>query len=89
MAQGLVFTASSVFQGLGDTRPAVLSSGTRLFTFAIPAMWISRRPDFQIEQIWYLSVATQTLQALLSWWLVRLQLRRKLSVLVPAMTAAA
>jgi putative MATE family efflux protein len=76
VAQGLIFTSSSVFQGLGDTRPALLSTGTRLITFAIPAMWMSRQPGFRIEHIWYLSVATQTFQALLSLWLVRMQLRR-------------
>lgn len=87
VAQGLIFTSSSVFQGLGDTRPALLSSATRLLTFAIPAMWMSQRPGFQIEHLWYLSVATNTLQALLSVWLVRMQFRRKLS-LVPAAAMA-
>jgi len=89
IAQGIVFTASSLFQGLGDTRPAVLSTGTRLLTFALPAMWIARQPGFRIEQIWYLSIAAQTLQALLSLWLVRSQLRRKLNPLVAAAPAAA
>lgn len=87
IAQGLIFTSSSVFQGLGDTRPAMLSTASRLITFAIPAIWMSRRPGFRIEHMWYLSVATQTLQALLSLWLVRMQFRRKLD-LVPATAAA-
>jgi putative MATE family efflux protein len=84
VAQGLIFTASSVFQGLGDTRPALLSTATRLLTFALPAMWMSGRPGFRIEHIWYLSVATQTAQALLSLWLVRIQFRRKLNFAAPA-----
>jgi len=88
VAQGLIFTASALFQGLGDTRPALLSTTTRLVTFALPAMWMSRRPGFKIEHIWYLSVATQTLQALVSLWLVRIQFKRKLSEL-PASPAAA
>jgi putative MATE family efflux protein len=88
VAQGLIFTASGVFQGLGDTRPALLSTGTRLLTFAIPAMWMSRQPGFRIEHIWYLSVATQTLQALLSLWLVRMQLQRKLAPLAVAPATA-
>jgi putative MATE family efflux protein len=78
-AQGLIFTSSALFQGLGDTKPALLSTTTRLITFAIPAMWLSRRPGFKIEHIWYLSVATQTLQACVSLWLVRIQFRRKLN----------
>jgi putative MATE family efflux protein len=89
VAQGLIFTASSTFQGLGDTRPALLSTGSRLLTFAIPAMWMSRQPGFRIEHMWYLSVATQTLQALLSLWLVRVQFRRKLMPLGVPVSAAA
>jgi len=87
VAQGLIFTSSSVFQGLGDTRPALLSSATRLLTFAIPAVWMSQRPGFQIEHMWYLSVATNTLQALLSLWLVRMQFRRKLELIPVAAPA--
>jgi putative MATE family efflux protein len=79
VAQGLVFTSSSVFQGLGDTRPALLSTATRFLTFAVPAIWMSRRPDFRIEHMWYLSVASMTLQAFISLSLVRMQFRRKLA----------
>jgi Na+-driven multidrug efflux pump len=89
VAQGLIFTASSVFQGLGDTRPAMLSTGVRLLTFAIPAIWMSGQQDFRIEQLWYLSVATQTLQAGLSFWLVRMQFQRKLLPSPVAVTAGA
>jgi Na+-driven multidrug efflux pump len=69
----------------------MLSTATRLVTFAVPAIWISRRPGFRIEHIWYLSLATQTLQALVSLWLVRVQFRRKLNGVsaVPASAAAA
>lgn len=80
VAQGLIFTSSSLFQGLGDTRPALLSTAVRLLTFAIPATWMSRHADFRIEHLWYLAVATQTLQLALSMWLVRMQLRRKLNL---------
>jgi Na+-driven multidrug efflux pump len=80
VAQGIIFTCSSMFQGLGDTRPALLSSGTRLLSFAIPAVWMSTQPWFQIEYLWYVSVATVTMQALLSWMLVRVQFRRRLQM---------
>ena len=39
-------------------------------------------PDFRIEQVWYLSIATTTLQALLSLWLLRLEFRKRLVPLV-------
>jgi putative MATE family efflux protein len=89
VAQGLIFTSSALFQGLGDTRPALLSTTTRLVTFALPAMWMSRRPGFKLEHMWYLSVATQTLQALVSLWLVRIQFKRKLADVPTAQAAAA
>lgn len=88
VAQGIIFTCSSMFQGLGDTRPALLSTCTRLITFALPAAWISTQPQFRIEHIWYLSVATVTLQAVASLLLLRMQFRRRLSAAAPAIAAA-
>jgi len=88
VAQGIVFTSSALFQGLGDTRPALISTATRLITFAIPAMWMSRQPGFRLEHMWYLSVGTQTLQALVSLWLVRNEFRRKLNSLPVAPATA-
>ena len=85
VAQGIIFTCSSVFQGLGDTRPALLSSGSRLLSFAIPAVWMSGQPWFRLEYLWYVSVATVTMQAGLSWMLMRAQFRRRL---VPLESAA-
>jgi putative MATE family efflux protein len=82
VAQGLIFSCSSMFQGLGDTRPALLSTGSRVVTFVLPALWMARQPWFRIEHLWYLSVATVTLQALLSWLLLRGQFRRRLPLAV-------
>ena len=78
VAQGIIFTCSSVFQGLGDTRPALLSSGSRLLSFAIPAVWMSSQSWFRLEYLWYVSVATVTMQAGFSWLLMRRQFRRRL-----------
>ena len=78
-AMGIVFTCSSLFQALGNTWPALLSTGTRLVTFAIPAIFLSRQPGFQIVHLWYLSVATVLLQAALSVFLLRLQFRERLA----------
>ncbi len=81
VAQGVIFVCSSMFQGLGNTRPVLLSSGARLTTYALPLIWLSAKPEFRIEYVWYLSIATTTLQALLSLWLLRLEFRKRL---VPA-----
>jgi len=83
VAQGVNFVCSSMFQGLGNTRPVLLSSGARLVTYALPLIWLSAMPGFRIEHAWYLSIATTTLQALLSLWLLRLELRIRLLPLVP------
>lgn len=78
VAQGLIFTCSSMFQGLGNTRPSLLSSGTRLVTYAVPAIWLSGRTGFRIEYVWHLSIATVALQALVSVVLLRLEFNKRL-----------
>ncbi|QPF83304.1 MATE family efflux transporter [Bradyrhizobium genosp. L] len=78
VAQGLVFTCNSMFQGLGNTKPVLLSSATRLLTYAVPVIWLSTRPGFRIEYVWYMSIATTTLQAALSLWLLRREFGKRL-----------
>jgi Na+-driven multidrug efflux pump len=51
VASGIVFTVSSVFQGMGNTLPPLLSSITRLILFALPALLISRLPGFEITYV--------------------------------------
>jgi putative MATE family efflux protein len=83
VAQGLIYVCSSMFQGLGNTRPALLSSAARLIVYSLPLIWLSARPSFRIEQAWYLSIATTTLQAALSLWLLRREFRKRLVPLLP------
>jgi len=75
---GLVFTCSGMFQSLGNTWPALLSTATRLLTFIFPAVWLSRQNDFYIEQIWYLSVTTVCIQASVSFYLLRREFKKRL-----------
>ncbi len=79
VAQGLIFTCSSMFQGLGNTVPSLISSASRVAIFAIPAIWISTQPGFKIEQVWYLSIVSSTLQAVISLCLLRIEFKRRLS----------
>jgi putative MATE family efflux protein len=79
VATGLIFTCSGVFQSLGNTWPSLASSGSRLITFVLPAIWLSSQPGFSLNQVWYLSVATVTLQAFTSLALLWWELRRKLA----------
>lgn len=79
VASGLVFICSGMFQALGNTLPALVSSASRLFIFAIPAILLSRRPGFELRQLWILSVATVAIQALTSYWLLQREFRRRLT----------
>jgi Na+-driven multidrug efflux pump len=87
VASGIIFTCSGMFQALGNTLPALLSSATRLVTFAIPAVWLSTRPGFELRHLWFLSVATVALQALASLWLLHREFGRK-RIAVPAAAVA-
>lgn len=83
IAQGIVFTCSGVFQGLGNTRPALLSSVIRLSVFIPVAVYLKYQPGFTIEQVWYVSIFSVTVQGLLSYLLVRRELASKLLNLKP------
>jgi putative MATE family efflux protein len=79
VAQGLIFVCSSAFQGLGNTKPQLISSTLRLITYVVPTLWLSAQSGFRPEHIWYLSIVTTTMQALLSLWLLRRELRKRLA----------
>ncbi len=75
---GLVFTCSGLFQAIGNTWPALISTAIRLATFIIPALWLSQNQDFEISQLWYLSVTSVCLQACLSVYLLRTEFAKRL-----------
>jgi putative MATE family efflux protein len=79
VATGLIFTCSGVFQALGNTWPSLLSSVARLLTFVLPAVLLSTGPHFTLIQVWSLSVASVTLQAVTSLALLLRELRRRLA----------
>ncbi len=78
VAVGLVFTAGSLFQALGNTWPSLAASAMRLVIFALPSVWLSRQPGFELLDVWHLSVVTVFLQAAMSLWLLRGQFRTRL-----------
>lgn len=87
VAMGLNFVSASMFQGLGNTKPVLLSSGARLVTYALPVLWLSARPGFRIEYAWYISNFTTALQAAMSLWLLHLEFRKRLAPLKSALPA--
>ena len=86
---GIVFACSGMFQAMGNTLPALLSSFTRLLTFVLPALWISQRPGFALIDVWHLSVASVFVQAIVSGVLVRRQMGLRLAPMrVPVVAPA-
>lgn len=81
VAQGLILSCSSLFQAMGNTRPALLSSVARVVLFVVAIVVVSSRAEFSVEHIWYLSIATVSLQAVISLMLLRSQMRRRLGAL--------
>jgi putative MATE family efflux protein len=74
----LIFACSGVFQGFGNTWPSLLASASRLVTFAIPAIWLSLQPDFELQYLWNLSVVTVFFQCALCCGLLFWQMRSRL-----------
>lgn len=46
--------------------------------FALPAVWLSRQPWFELRHLWYVSVCTVALQAAAAWWMLSLEMKDKL-----------
>jgi len=83
IAVGLTFCCSGMFQALGDTKPALISSGTRLITYVVPAVWLAGQPWAVLHDFWYLGVASLIVQALIAVLLLRHQLHHKLKLFEP------
>ena len=68
---------------------ALVASATRLVTFAVPAVLLSARPWFELRHLWYISVATVALQALVIWWLLEGEFRGRSQTAAAASPAEA
>ena len=79
VASGLIFVASSMFQAMGNTIPSLVTSGARILLVAVPAVWLSRTPGFQLVWIWYLSAGAVIVQLALSLLLLRREFNRRLA----------
>jgi putative MATE family efflux protein len=86
---GLVMSTGSMFQGLGDTRPSLLASTTRMITFIVPVVWMSTQAWFTLHHVWLVSVASVIVQCALAMWLLFETFKRKLGPPPAAIAAAA
>ena len=75
LATGLIFACTSVFQGLGNTRPPFLSSVIRLFAFAVPVLLLGR---LTLREIWLISAGSIWVQAAANMWFLRREFRIRL-----------
>jgi putative MATE family efflux protein len=78
VATAVIFATSSMFQGMGNTIPPLLSSSLRLVLFSVPVLILSHAPHFTIRQIWLLSAFSVFVQAVANLFLVRREFERKL-----------
>jgi Na+-driven multidrug efflux pump len=78
-ASGVIFVASSMFQAMGNTLPALIGSLVRIVIVTIPAFLLSRLPGFALHWIWYLSVGAIAAQLAVNVLLLRREFERRLS----------
>lgn len=76
---GIIFVGSSMFQALGNTIPPLATSFLRIVLVAVPVVVLSRHPGFMLRWIWYLSIASSTLQMVLNLLLLRREFNLRLS----------
>jgi Na+-driven multidrug efflux pump len=79
VATAVIFATSSMFQGMGNTIPPLLSSSLRLVLFSVPVLILSRTSHFTIRQIWFFSALSVFVQAVTNIFLVRREFERKLT----------
>jgi putative MATE family efflux protein len=89
IAAGVVFVSSSMFQAMGNTMPALISSALRLVLLGGPALVLSHTPGFQLRWIWYLSVAVVLIQMTCNLLFLRREFRVRLDFSPRPVTAAA
>jgi len=76
LATGLIFACTSVFQGLGNTRPPFVSSVIRLFVFAVPVLLLPGQ--LTLQDIWIISAGSIWVQAAANMWFLRREFRIRL-----------
>ena len=78
VGSGIVFVAASMFQAMGNTVPSLIASAVRIGLVAVPLLWMSRMPGFELQWVWYLSVAALTVQVVLQLAFLRREYGRRL-----------
>lgn len=72
--QGLIYVCTTMFRGLAQNLPSLLSSVMRFSVLMMGALVFTAHPGFELEHLWYFLVASTALQALLAYVLLRRKL---------------
>ena len=75
---GITFVSASMFQAMGNTLPSLVTSFIRIAIGVVPAVILSRRPDFALTWIWWLTVLSTALQMSMNLVLLQREFRIKL-----------
>ena len=75
---GITFVSASMFQAMGNTIPSLVTSFIRIAIGVVPAVILSRRPDFALTWIWWLTVLSTALQMTMNLVLLQREFRIKL-----------
>jgi Na+-driven multidrug efflux pump len=78
VASGLIFVASSMFQAMGNTVPALISSAVRITLVATLTLILAPMPGFALGWLWYLSVVSVVVQLVLSLAFLRREFTHRL-----------
>ena len=82
VGSGVVFVTSSMFQALGNTVPALISSMTRVLIVAVPLILLSRFEGFRLSWIWYLSALSVAVQLAMMLLFLQREMRARFSLTV-------
>ena len=81
VASGLIFVASSMFQAMGNTVPSLIASAIRITLVAVPVLWLSRQPGFQLHWVWWVAVGAVVAHLAVSLLFLRREFRVRLGAL--------
>jgi putative MATE family efflux protein len=82
-AAAAVFVSASMFQAIGNTMPSLVASVARLVLIAVPVLWLSRLPGFDLRWVWYLTIAATAVQLVMSLALLKREFRLRLTFAGP------
>ncbi|MBQ4834510.1 MATE family efflux transporter [Pseudoalteromonas sp. MMG010] len=75
---GVIFSCSGMFQSLGNTLPGLYSTAIRILLFASIALWLNQVDTFLLADLWYVSVFSVAVQAIISFLFLRNEFKKHL-----------